>query len=62
MSPAIPATGPRHATGAGPVERPVGPINLEAAGRYVLDLVNHDRAEAGLSPVEWDDTADETAP
>lgn len=56
-----PATGPRHAPQAGPIERPTGPLDLEAAGRYVLQLVNHDRAEAGLEPVEWDDTAAEAA-
>lgn len=42
---------------AGPVQRPSGLLPVEEAGRYVLRLVNHDRAAAGLAPVEWDDTA-----
>lgn len=41
----------------GPVTRPAGPLSAEQAGEYVLKLVNHDRAEAGLPPVEWDETA-----
>jgi uncharacterized protein YkwD len=42
---------------AGPIPRPPGPLTLEQATDYVLRLVNHDRAGAGLSPVEWDETA-----
>ncbi len=39
-------------------EPPVsGPLSLEQAARLALDLVNHDRAEHGLRPVEWDETA-----
>ncbi len=34
-----------------------GPLDRVQAARYVLGLVNHDRAEAGLPPVEWDDVA-----
>jgi hypothetical protein len=29
----------------------------DAAERYVLDLVNRDRADEGLEPVEWDEVA-----
>jgi hypothetical protein len=32
-------------------------MNAEDGARYVLALVNHDRAEEGLPAVEWDDTA-----
>ncbi len=34
-----------------------GPLNAEDAARYVLELVNRDRAEEGLSPLEWDPVA-----
>lgn len=44
-----------------PVERPTGPMPLDAAQSYVLALVNHDRAEQGLEPVELDDVASKTA-
>jgi uncharacterized protein YkwD len=40
-----------------PVAAPKGLLNLEQARRYVLKLVNHDRAEFGLSPVTLDDAA-----
>lgn len=46
---------PTHA--AAPVAAPKGLLNLEQARRYVLTLVNHDRASYGLSPVTLDDTA-----
>jgi uncharacterized protein YkwD len=52
-----PASGSGHIAEAGPVLRPTGPLSAEQAGEYVLKLVNHDRAEAGLSVVEWDETA-----
>src|SRR5262245_37608777 len=39
------------------VPQPAGPMNAEQGARYVLALVNHDRAEEGLPEVEWDDTA-----
>lgn len=42
---------------AGPILRPSGRLTLRQAGEYVVRLVNHDRAAAGLGPVEWDDTA-----
>jgi hypothetical protein len=32
-------------------------MSFEQATRYVLDLVNRDRAEKGLAAVEWDETA-----
>src|SRR5262249_55215775 len=48
---------PAHVAEAGPVTRPAGPLSRERAAEYVLELVNHDRAEAGLDPVEWDATA-----
>jgi len=38
--------------------RPGGPVGLEEARRYVLSLVNRDRAEEGLEPVERDETAE----
>src|SRR5450432_3984627 len=40
-----------------PVAHPKGPMNVEQARRYVLALVNHDRAENGLPAVVLDDTA-----
>jgi uncharacterized protein YkwD len=46
---------PTHA--AAPVVTPKGLLNLEQARQYVLKLVNHDRAEYGLSPVTLDDVA-----
>src|SRR6188768_1696601 len=36
---------------------PKAPMNVEQARRYVLALVNHDRAEHGLAPVVMDDAA-----
>ena len=36
-------------------------MNLEEAREYVIALVNHDRAEAGLSPVERDEVAERAA-
>ncbi|HEX3852381.1 MAG TPA: CAP domain-containing protein [Polyangiaceae bacterium] len=40
-----------------PLATPKGLLNLEQARRYVLALVNHDRASYGLSPVTLDDAA-----
>ncbi len=40
-----------------PVERPAGPLGLDEARKYVLALVNRDRAAQGLDPVELDDIA-----
>jgi uncharacterized protein YkwD len=40
-----------------PATPPSGPLSLEDARRFVLDLVNRDRAELGLEPVELDDVA-----
>jgi uncharacterized protein YkwD len=48
---------PAKARAAAPVAVPKGLLNLEQARRYVLALVNHDRAEYGFSPVTLDDTA-----
>jgi len=45
---------------AEPVERPPGPVGLEEARAYVISLVNRDRAEAGLDPVERDATAEKS--
>src|SRR5450432_741666 len=42
---------------AAPVAQPKGPMNVEQARRYVLALVNRDRAENGLPAVALDDTA-----
>jgi uncharacterized protein YkwD len=49
------ACGPQRS--AAPVARPSAPVALDEAREYVLSLVNRDRAEHGLNPVEWDDTA-----
>ena len=46
-----------HVADAARVSRPAGPLSAERAAEYVLALVNRDRAEAGLDPVEWDETA-----
>jgi uncharacterized protein YkwD len=40
-----------------PVAAPKGTLNLEQARRYVLALVNHDRAAYGLAALTLDDTA-----
>lgn len=53
--------GTAYAAEAGPVQRPSGPMNADDAAKYVLALVNHDRAEEGLPAVEWDDTAAKAA-
>jgi uncharacterized protein YkwD len=45
------------AEAANPVDRPDGPMDLERAQKYVLELVNRDRSAQGLPPVEWDDVA-----
>lgn len=50
-----------HARQAGPVERPAGPMDLDEARAYMLALINHDRAEEGLEPVEMDDVAEAAA-
>jgi len=42
-------------------ERPAGPLELETARRYVLDLVNADRRATGLPPVERDEVAERAA-
>src|SRR5262245_32763408 len=44
-----------------PVVRPTHPLGLEEAREYVLSLVNHDRAQAGLKPVERNETAERAA-
>lgn len=44
-------------TADGAVPRPTEPMSLDEARRYVLALVNHDRAAHGLPAVTWDDTA-----
>jgi uncharacterized protein YkwD len=49
------------AASAGPVERPAGPLGLDDARQYVLDLVNQDRGKEGLEPVEWDEVATKAA-
>lgn len=51
--------------GCGPAVRreaapqPSGPLSLEEARQFVLDLVNRDRDEQGLAPVELDEVASE---
>src|SRR3954465_4424179 len=42
-------------------ERPAGPLELETARRYVLELVNADRRATGLPPVERDEVAESAA-
>ena len=54
------ACGPKQSAGLA-MEKPKGPLGLEDARRYVVDLVNRDRAEEGLPPVELDDTASDAA-
>jgi uncharacterized protein YkwD len=52
-----PLSGSGHIAEAGPIPRPTGPLTPDQAAEYVLKLVNHDRAEAGLGALEWDETA-----
>lgn len=40
-----------------PTRTPTPAPDLDAAARYMLDLINRDRRAAGLSAVQWDDTA-----
>lgn len=54
------ACSPKGSRTAEPVERPAGPVGLEEARRYVVSLVNRDRAEAGLEPVERDELAEKS--
>jgi uncharacterized protein YkwD len=49
--------GPAYVAEAGPITRPQGPLDQKQAEQYVLALVNHDRKEAGLTEVTWDETA-----
>lgn len=42
-------------------QRPTGPLDLEQARQYVLDLVNADRQREGLPPVERDPIAERAA-
>ena len=49
--------GPRYASSAGPIERPKGPLSQEQGQAYLLALVNYDRGEHDLGPVEWDEVA-----
>ena len=54
---------PGHGAGGKPDQplvRPAGPVGLEEARRYVLGLVNKDRAEADLEPVERDEVAEQS--
>ncbi len=44
-----------------PLERPEGPMDLQTARRFVLDLVNRDREKEGLPPVALDETAERAA-
>lgn len=41
--------------------RPTHPLGLDEAREYVRSLVNHDRAQLGLPPVERDETAERAA-
>jgi len=40
-----------------PTRTPTPQPDLPAAARYMMELVNRDRQAAGLSPVQWDETA-----
>ena len=40
-----------------PTRTPTPKPDLSAAARYMTELVNRDRQAAGLSPVQWDETA-----
>jgi uncharacterized protein YkwD len=51
------ASAERAPAAAVTVSAPRAPMNLEQAQRYVLALVNRDRADNGLAPVVLDDTA-----
>jgi uncharacterized protein YkwD len=57
-----PATKGKHSPASGkhagaPLAAPKGTMNLEQARRYVLALVNRDRADSGLGAVALDDVA-----
>lgn len=54
------AVGVSAGCGRAPAELPkaTGPMPLEEARAYVLALVNRDRADAGLEPVERDEVAE----
>ncbi len=51
------AGGSGYVSEAGPIARPTGPLDQRHAEQYVLALVNHDRKEAELPEVTWDETA-----
>lgn len=57
---AVSCNAPGHSAGGKleRVESATGPMNLAAARRYVLELVNRDRTAAGLAPVAWDPVAE----
>ncbi len=40
-----------------PTRTPTPQPDLSAVARYMLELINRDRQAAGLSPVQWDETA-----
>ncbi len=40
-----------------PVSRPAGLLTRSQAEKYILDLINRDRAKHGLAAVQWDPTA-----
>ncbi len=44
-----------------PTRTPTPKPDLSAAARYMLELINRDRRAAGLSPVQWDETAAQAA-
>jgi uncharacterized protein YkwD len=52
---ATPPTATKTATAAAAVERPKRPLSMPEARRYMLALVNRDRASNGLAPVELDE-------
>src|SRR5262249_1980494 len=51
------SAGSGYVSEAGPVARPPDPLDRKQAEQFVLALVNHDRKAAGLSEVQWDETA-----
>jgi len=54
---AVPQNDVASARAPGPVERPAGRLTIAQAQRYMLVLINRDRASMGLAPVQIDEGA-----
>jgi hypothetical protein len=52
--PAPTLAGPSN-VGRGAPQKPVGPMGMSEARRYMVDLINRDRSAAGLRPVLLDE-------